>query len=86
LLLNNKVSGNIVLETKVIGNIQGIQFSGKMEKAIGDEHNEVWKIYMKRFPFAILTKTELWTIRLDFVKLTDNRLGFGQKINWYRQK
>ncbi len=37
---------------------------------------------MKRYPFAILMKTQLWVVDLDFIKLTDNRLGFGKKLIW----
>ena len=41
--------------------------------------------YLKRFPFAILSNTKLWTIRLIGIKMTDNRLGFGKKLYWINQ-
>ena len=40
------------------------------------------KKYLKRFPYAVLMKTQLWIVELTFVKFTDNRLGFGKKIIW----
>src|SRR5512133_788079 len=33
---NKKVAGNVVLETSIVGKIQGIQFSGTLELAEGE--------------------------------------------------
>ena len=81
-LLNNYVGGSVVLETSTVGKIQGIQFNGKMYLPEGDLKKKANKSYMKRFPFAQLMKTQLWIVDLDFIKLTDNRLGFGKKLIW----
>jgi uncharacterized protein len=35
-----------------------------------------------RFPVAALMDTRLWIVRLTFIKMTDNRLGFGKKLIW----
>ncbi len=82
---NQKVSGTIVLETSIIGKIQGIQFSGIIREAETEMLAEVRREYLKRFPYAILTKTELWTIDIDYIKFTDNRLGFGKKLIWTKE-
>lgn len=77
---NPKVGGSIVLETKIIGKIQGIQFEGTLKLSENiDTHKNC---YLKRFPFAILANTPIWFIALDHIKFTDNRLGFGKKIIW----
>jgi len=76
------VSGSIVLETSIIGKIQGIQFTGVMYEPKGDLSNKVNKIYLKRFPFAALMDTQLWVLEPNFIKMTDNRLGFGKKLIW----
>ena len=81
-LLNNYVGGSVVLETSIVGKIQGIQFNGKMYLPGGDLKKKAKKTYMKRYPFAVLMKTQLWVVDLDFIKLTDNRLGFGKKLIW----
>ncbi len=78
-LSNSSVAGSVVLETSVVGKIQGIQFNGQIHK---NESKQIEKIYMKRFPFAKLMTTTLWVIDLDFIKMTDNRLGFGKKLIW----
>jgi uncharacterized protein YhbP (UPF0306 family) len=81
---NSKVSGNVVLETSVVGKIQGIQFSGELLLPEGEELSQVNSIYLKRFPIAVLMNTMLWKLRIDFAKMTDNRLGFGKKVIWER--
>ncbi|MDD5570395.1 MAG: pyridoxamine 5'-phosphate oxidase family protein [Bacteroidales bacterium] len=82
ILVNKNVAGAIALETSIIGKIQGIQFTGKIEKCEGDFLNYAKKIYLKRFPVAVFAELNLWSINVDFIKLTDNRLGFGKKLIW----
>lgn len=79
---NNNVAGSIVLETEVIGKIQGIQFTGFISLPKGENLAVAKKRYLKRFPFAIVMNTTLWTVNLSFIKMTDNRLGFGKKLIW----
>ena len=81
-LTNSKVAGSVVLETNAVGKIQGIQFNGIMEKPKNALLSKAKKAYLKRFPFAVLMKTSLWTVQLTHIKLTDNRLGFGKKLTW----
>ena len=81
---NPKVAGSIVLETSVVGKIQGIQFSGELLLPEGDLAVQVKHAYLKRFPFAALMDTTLWALRIDYTKMTDNRLGFGKKLIWMR--
>lgn len=78
----NYVAGSIVLETNVIGKIQGIQFNGIISEPGDELMKKVKKAYLKRFPFAILMDTTLWIVKLTFIKMTDNRLGFGKKLIW----
>jgi uncharacterized protein len=80
--LNPVVAGSIVLETAVVGKIQGIQFTGIMEKPTDEQTKKVKMAYLKRFPFAVLMDTTLWVLKLRTIKMTDNRLGFGKKIDW----
>ena len=82
ILENKLVSGSIVLETKIIGKIQGIQFSGEALDATGIDNAKY--SYLKRFPFAALMDTRLWVIKLNHIKFTDNSFGFGKKLIWER--
>lgn len=79
---NNIVAGSIVLETKQIGKIQGIQFNGKIIELEGELLSKLNKKYLIKYPYAILAKTTMWGIKLDYIKMTDNRLGFGKKLIW----
>ena len=82
--INPAVSGNIVLETKIIGKIQGLQFSGILKKESNDTIEKCRKIYFKKFPYALpfLGKAAFWSLYADYMKFTDNQLGFGKKIIW----
>ena len=76
------VAGSVVLETSVVGKIQGLQFTGKLIKAEADLLKIARGRYLKRFPFAALMETTLWVLYLDYIKMTDNQLGFGKKLIW----
>ncbi len=78
---NLKIAGNVLLETEEIGKIQGVQFRGEFLEL---EDKALKKLYFKRFPYALVLNPKLWRIKVDFFKLTDNRLGFGKKIIWER--
>ena len=84
-LANANVAGSVVLETNTVGKIQGIQFNGVMEKPEKSLASIAKKAYLKRFPFAVLMKTSLWTVKLNHIKMTDNRLGFGKKLIWKKE-
>jgi hypothetical protein len=81
-LENSLVAGSVVLETMVIGKIRGIQFQGKVSEPEGELLSKAKSAYLKRFPVAVLMDTRLWVVRLSYIKMTDNRLGFGKKLIW----
>ena len=82
---NIYVAGSIVLETNIIGKIQGVQFQGIISEPEGDLYEKARSAYLKRFPVAMLMKTTLWVVDLTFLKFTDNRLGFGKKLIWEQE-
>ena len=79
ILINPNIAGTIVLESKIISKIQGLQFSGVFELV---EKDSLSKLYFKSFPTARIMKPKLWKIKVNYFKLTDNTLGFGKKIIW----
>lgn len=80
--LNTHVAGTVVLETIVIGKIRGIQFQGNVSEPEGELLTKAKKAYLMRFPVAALMDTWLWVVKLNYIKMTDNRLGFGKKLIW----
>ena len=81
-LMNPKVAGCVVLETMIIGKIRGIQFQGIVSEPEGQLLTKARWAYLKRFPPAALMDTHLWVVKLTYIKMTDNRLGFGKKLIW----
>ena len=77
--ISSDVAGNILLETKEVGKIQGLQFGGICH-AVSEKRLKL--LYFKHFPYALALTPKLWQIRVNFFKLTDNRLGFGKKLIW----
>lgn len=81
-LSQKKVAVSIVLETKTVGKIQGIQLNGEMFRPEGELKKKAKKAYLKSFPYAALMKTDLWVLKPYFIKMTHNTLGFGKKLIW----
>ncbi len=77
MLANERVAASVVLETTVVGKLQGAQITGRVSRT--DKYK---RDYLKKYPFAVLAELELWVLRADFIKFTDNRLGFGKKLIW----
>lgn len=80
---NGNVAISIVLETRVVGRVQGLQIVGRAER--GDD--EARKSYIKRFPYAAMAPNlEMWMVAPTMMKLTDNTLGFGKKLIWQSEE
>jgi hypothetical protein len=79
---NKNVAGAIALETSMIGKIQGIQFTGVIAELSGEILKTATSAYHKKFPVALLKDLLLWGVEANFIKMTDNRLGFGKKLIW----
>lgn len=84
-LINPLVAGSVVLETMIIGKIRGIQFRGMVSLPGNRLAEKAKSAYLKRFPVAALMDTTLWVAELTFIKMTDNRLGFGKKLVWEKE-
>ncbi len=78
------VAGTIALETRIIGRIRGLQLTGKVKEVKDEDLLEVRKAYIRKFAYTkpFLKDATFWTLAPDFLKLTDNRLGFGTKLIW----
>ncbi len=80
-LKNQLVAGSVVLETMIIGKIRGIQFQGIISEPEGDLLSDSRTAYLRRFPIAALMDTRLWIVKLTYIKMTDNRMGFREKAD-----
>lgn len=79
-----RVAGSVVLESKVVGRLQGLQLQGTVLAAASSAEltEKARNAYLKRFPFAAIMLSDLWVLRLSRLKYTDNTLGFGTKLHW----
>ena len=77
---NPQVALSVVLESRIVGRVQGLQVQGRMRRARGEEFETAHGAYLRRFPYAAAASLTLWIVEPEFVKLTDNTLGFGRKL------
>lgn len=76
------ISGTILPNVIDTLKLKGVQFTGKII-----ENEEIDKLqlntkYLKKYPMSIAVMGYVWAVRLDFLKFTDNTLGFGNKTTW----
>ena len=82
--LQAKVAGTVNGQPKTVALIRGVQFAGEIRRLDGEESDAQRKRYLRRFPVARAMSAPVWEIRLDELKFTDNKLGFGKKFYWLR--
>lgn len=83
---SNPIAGTIANTTKIPLKIQGIQFTGHLTELRQDHYQKARRKYLNRFPHVFFSKVPLWKIYLHYIKMTDNKLGFGTKTVWERPK
>ena len=84
-----RVAGTIQRDRQRWQEIRGVQFTGQCARLTGAERVTGWALFLKRFALAgveelapAFAKAELWKITPDWLRLTDNRQGFGHKGEW----
>lgn len=82
--LNPFVAGTILPDKLSLLQIKGVQFDGVILSFDDPLAKGAYAAYHKKFPFSIAMPGQIWTIRLDAIKFTDNSLGFGTKLKWNR--
>ncbi|MFV0345537.1 MAG: pyridoxamine 5'-phosphate oxidase family protein [Bacteroidales bacterium] len=79
------VAIGIVLETTMVGKIQGIQIEAEAFQPKDEDYKAAKKMYTKRYPVSNVAKLHIWVADIYELKMTDNRLGFGKKLHWSRE-
>lgn len=83
-LINKRIGGAIQNGVTEVSKLQGIQFIGKFIDPTAIEQDVFYEIYYEKFPFAKTKSAPIWAIELNWIKMTDNSLGFGKKLIWER--
>lgn len=81
MIASPSVAASIVLETRTVGKIEGMQLTGTIER-VPEGEKKYRSAYIHRFPYAAVADLRLWILRPRSMKLTDNTLGFGKKFIW----
>lgn len=84
MLTHPHVAGTISKTPKSIADIQGIQYKATASLLSDDAAKTAYNLYYKAFPFARAFKAPIWALELQYIKYTNNRLGFAHKENWLR--
>jgi len=79
---NPRVAGSIAIETRKINEIQGLQLLGDITEPLSNELTTLKSMYINAFPYASNMQIHLWEMNLNFIKMTHNQLGFGNKLIW----
>jgi uncharacterized protein YhbP (UPF0306 family) len=82
---NNLVAGTVNGQPKNIGLIKGVQYKGAISLLTDENITNALSLYTKRFPIAKIKSLPLWEIEISELKFTNNVLGFGKKLEWYRK-
>lgn len=81
-LENKLVAGSILPDELETAKVQGIQFQGSFLNPQNGQLESLKRCYYKKFPFALAFSGSIWAVELTHIKMTDNALGFGKKIEW----
>lgn len=84
------VAAGLYLETEAVGELRGVQLRGlvsPLERLPADPAAELRAVYLGRHPAAAAalkpgSRERLYVLATTWAKLTDNRRGFGQKLEW----
>jgi uncharacterized protein YhbP (UPF0306 family) len=83
---NPNIAGTILPDKLNVLHVKGIQFVGVV---LSPDHvltENASSHYHKKYPFALAMPGEIWTVQVNYIKITDSKLGFGKKIVWQREE
>ncbi|MGH2647048.1 MAG: hypothetical protein ACRDE8_05745 [Ginsengibacter sp.] len=86
ILINPAVAGTVMPDKLNKLHVRGIQFEGTVLPAAHPSSKNAAAFYYKKNPAAVAMPGEIWTIQINTIKFTDNRLGFGKKLIWSREE
>lgn len=81
---NPQIAGTILPDKLSTFIVKGLQLDGDL---LADDHPMAHKasvFYHKKHPMALAVNGNVWTIKINNIKMTDSTLGFGKKIVWER--
>ncbi len=87
LLKKNPIIAGTVLPDKLNKLVvKGIQFQGVLLDVLHPKAARASFFYHKKHPMALAIPGDMWTVKIEYIKMTDSTMGFGKKIIWNRAK
>lgn len=83
---NSNIAGSILPEKLNFMALKGIQLSGRVIYDASSMKLDPGTFYHKKFPLAFAKAGDVWCIELLKLKMSDNTILFGKKINWERNQ
>lgn len=83
---DKNIAGTILPNSIDFLKIKGIQFTGKLQDDKQISTLNLSSKYIKKYPMSLAIPGYVWAIKFEFIKLTDNTLGFGNKTVWKNDK
>jgi hypothetical protein len=83
---NTAVAGTILPVKLNKMHIQGMQFEGEALPLQDPLTKNAAAFYYTTNPVAVAMPGEIWTVKINSIKLTDSSLGFGKKIIWRKEE
>lgn len=81
---NPVIAGTILPDSLNKLKIKGVQLTGELLNNQDALVKDAYILYHRKHPIALAIKGEVFTIRLDSIKMTDSTKVFGKKIFWNR--
>ncbi len=81
---NPVIAGTILPDSLNKLKIKGVQFTGELLDSQDPLVKDAYMLYHRKHPMALAIKGEVFTIRIDSIKMTDSTRVFGKKIFWDR--
>lgn len=82
---NNPLVSGTILPDKLNKLItKGIQFTGTVISADESSAITASSSYHNKYPVGLLMPGQVFTVRIETIKMTDSSLGFGKKLAWKR--
>lgn len=75
-----QIAGTILPAKLNVFSLKGIQFSGVLLNASDTLFQDAFKLYHKKFPFALAIAGDMFIMQIDSIKMTDNTKGFRKKF------
>ena len=84
---NPKVAASIFLDSENFSEMRGVQITGTILSLEEAREKELMELYFRTYPRAralrlINSKLRIYALKVETIKLIDNRSGFGSSFYW----